>query len=201
MCIRDRLTSFSRTVDVKLSSEPVPVLGWLTTGTLEVGQNAVKFTAPNVRYPDQEWVYEDGAVILVQDGVSVMRSSPPMVTVRKKDSDTLEVWVTRVEVDGDDSLSGSGTATVKAKINEMTETGGSGTEFEITVTTDHLDAWEQYFNEKNDSIHDDFGEGVSTVERNDLESKVTLRITGKKSDETHDVEWNVRVFEVGVELM
>ncbi|HID60718.1 MAG TPA: hypothetical protein EYP46_02525 [Hadesarchaea archaeon] len=44
-------TDYSYTVDVKLSSDPLPLLGWYTTGSLKVKDDTIKFYSANPHRP------------------------------------------------------------------------------------------------------------------------------------------------------
>ncbi|MEM2878565.1 MAG: hypothetical protein QXG10_03340 [Candidatus Hadarchaeales archaeon] len=178
------ITSYTHTVDVKLSCDPLPILGWLTTGSLRLNGGKIKFSSPNPHYVPQEWIYENGAVILVQEGTSIMRSPPPMITVRQAAGDNLEVWVTTFYIDGTDNVAGSGTATVTVALDSVTVENTPRASLTVTVSG-NVTAWRKYFESVSAKINSDFGSNVSQVQS--TASSVSLSINGKRSDATNDI--------------
>lgn len=194
-------TDYSYTVDVKLNSDPLPLLGWYTTGSIAVKDSVMKFNATNPHYVPQKWVYENGAVILVQEDRSVMRSSPSMVTVKQAAGTYIEVWVTTVKVRGEDEMAGSGGATVELELNSLSYAAENQLRGSVEVTVyNNLLAWQNYFLAKRDAINSSFGSSVSEVESTD--TYVKLIIKGKSGNPgIQDIYYWERNVEVNAYLL
>lgn len=78
---------------------------------------SVEFEIRNSQYPSQTYVYEDGGVILLQDGGGTMLSTPAMLSFRERTENEVEIWVNRYFlVGGDSSLSQSGYVSLKVTL-------------------------------------------------------------------------------------
>jgi hypothetical protein len=105
------------------------------------------------QYPSQTWVYEGGAVILVQDDTSIMYSEPELVKV-SADGNNLEVTVDYIFIKLEGTHGGSA-PTAKSLTVHMpnsplyTVKPADGVpnrgEVEVTVVSDYAEAWEEYF--------------------------------------------------------
>ena len=111
----------TRTITFRLNSEPLPIFGGATTGSLTVDGGRVSFYSPNPNYVPQEWIYENGAVILVQGGVPIMRSAPSMIDVKESGGNTLRVTVQKLYVDGFSRVAGSGSAGLEVSLENVSE--------------------------------------------------------------------------------
>jgi hypothetical protein len=140
----------SRTVDVKMNAEPIPIFGGPAKGGLLSFDNSggtLSFQINNSYYVDQTWVYENGAVILVQEGKSIMASMPAMVAAvdDERDNIRVEVHVVRLKGKGT-SIGGAGTRTiVLVKENSYYEVENSPREnVTISVNSTYRGAWAEY---------------------------------------------------------
>jgi hypothetical protein len=117
----------------------------------------IRFDANNAYYVDQSWVYELGAVILVQDNASVMVSrfeDVGLVIVDNKDiygnplpGDNIRVEVHFIRIKRfDSSISSMGTSTILlAKENSYYEVENSPREnVTISVNSTYRGAWAEY---------------------------------------------------------
>lgn len=187
-------SGYSTTVDVKLNSEPLPLLGWMSTGTLQIAEDRIRFESNNSYYPSQNFVYKNGAVILVQDKKSVVSSSPSMITTYERPGENIEVWVTLVSlnVSGENAVGGSGSVTLELELDNITYRSENRENVELTMNNNHL-AWHDYFMDKSEYLAGKFGENISTVWMDNNADTTGLVITGKDPDKKDIFYWERHV--------
>jgi len=110
---------------------------------------SISYSSNNNYYINQMFEYENGALLIVQDSRSLVKSSPA-VTVSKLGATGISVMVSAVELVGDRRTKSSNT------IEEVClRSNSSGvlysdsdlvSDVNITVYTNYPDAWAQYFN-------------------------------------------------------
>jgi hypothetical protein len=135
-------------------------------------------------YPDQEWVLEGGALILVQDDKSVMISPPAgMIQVENAGGNNLKVTVTYVFVSQPSGSEGRivarrGGVSVSLleppsfsirPANPETPNKDSVT---VSIRTEHASAWHQYFERLSREINSSFGSRISWADNSELENGV-----------------------------
>jgi len=112
----------------------------------------IGFESRNLFYPSQKYVYEGGALILVQDGVDVMLSKPTMIAVSDAENNNIRVDVNFLMVENKNEITslnstGIGTIEVYCKNSVYTVTPVSGPNREniaLTVMSSYQNAWMGY---------------------------------------------------------
>ena len=175
------------------------------------------FNMVNYSYPNQTWVYDDGAVIVAQQNSSVMASggapTPPLVYVEPGDGNNIKVYVNHFVLTrfGRSSISSGGWSTIRAKVvdNYPVKQATDGPNASIVsieiYTSPYTDqAWVKYLS----GLCDDFNAlGYnSSLDRNPLADisggeHLTLTIQGKDNVTTNpDISYYETVTEVQVQL-
>lgn len=149
------------TVEIPLGSGRVPVVSSLSSsgaiivsnaGRMNItltnatfnesynGSGSVKFSSSNNFWLNQEYIFENGAVILNQSNRALMRLTP-----FEMDNDTR---INLFAIENNDSIAGNGVQCVKIIINEREEEPPFANITTITaqVETENPDAWQTYFN-------------------------------------------------------
>lgn len=102
----------------------------------------------NFYYSPQRYIYEDGAVILVQDNKSLMVSMPSLITVEDREGDNVEVRVQTVRLLGSGETSGVGAGVVTIAADNFHSTPVTSTpnleNLTIIIYSEYRDAWGSY---------------------------------------------------------
>ena len=111
--------------------------------------------AQNLVYPDQQYVYECGAVIMVQDNRSVLISAPDFVSAEKIDSESIQVLVKEIKIlNVCPRITSTGIASVRVTIENLYY-GPENKRYRrvlICCFTSYKDAWRTYFERKRDEF-------------------------------------------------
>lgn len=114
-----------------------------------VAKGSISFGSHNAYYAQQEYVYEEGAVLVRQGGSSTVRDGSPPELHRDADG-CLTLTVTFYTLFGDDtSLTGTGSAGVETRIIHAENTTmpfASGKNLTLTGTSRCGDGWERWVN-------------------------------------------------------
>ncbi len=120
--------------------------------TLALARGEMSYSSQNRYYPDQSCIYENGALIIRQEGRAVMKASPHFDCRRQADGN-LTASVTLISLDGvAASRSGTGDARIKSTLRIFDATsyaGGdwaAGRTISINVTTVYPSVWADFFN-------------------------------------------------------
>lgn len=97
-----------------------------------------------VFFSSQRYIYEEGAVILVQPDGEMMLSPPPLLVVVDNGSENIKVFVRRVRIIGSDSASGGGTCSLQVICEEIATESGIRENVEIRISSTHSVAWGCY---------------------------------------------------------
>lgn len=134
-----------------LDGSPENIYGW--------NRGSISYRSNNVYYIDQDFIYENGAVIIDQGGDAVMRVTPNFVAEKNNITNTTFVTVTLVSLEGSTSTrGGSETHTIETTLKSGTESRiplmwgngsipWSGENITYEITTKYPDLWEQFFGE------------------------------------------------------
>jgi hypothetical protein len=110
---------------------------------------SIEFLEPNVA-PAQTYIYEDGAVILVQGDKILMISQPAMITATEANGDNIRVDVHRVIITGPrNSTSEGGTRGIRVEAKQsgyivQPSSGPNCENISLTVTSSYRNAWMEY---------------------------------------------------------
>lgn len=175
-----------------------PVLSF-SSGTFLEDLGSVTYRSDNSNFVDQEYEYENGALILVQDELSLMRQSPSL-EIRRTDNDTnITLDINAVQIRGPvRSVSSNSMEEVNIRYNSSgTLYAGENlfTEFSLTIETEHPPAWKAFLERAAD------GAGLETTEYSlsSNSSAVMLSLTGAPGE---DIKANIRkdVFDVSLNV-
>jgi hypothetical protein len=166
---------------------------------------SIEFLEPNVT-PAQTYIYEDGAVILVQSDRVLMISRPTMITASQANGDNIRVDVHRIIVSSSrKSTNEGGTRGIRVKAKSswyiVSPSGGPNcSSVSVTIQSDYKDAWMEYF----ESVYRDleakgFVTGASPPAGNG--NTLTLKIDGKKGPGIYDIYYYEKVTEIEVSFV
>ncbi|MEM2282217.1 MAG: hypothetical protein QXH26_01535 [Candidatus Hadarchaeales archaeon] len=141
------------TVPLSLGGEPVPsiipflpfVVGRTAGGTIQFDNSwgRLLFRSQNYRYPDMEIIYENGAILLVQEGEALMLSPPAALAVREN-----EVYHQVFELEGENfRISGTGVLSLTLICENLLVSENlvqSGENLTIEFHSPAEDAWTEY---------------------------------------------------------
>jgi hypothetical protein len=160
---------------------------------------SIEFLEPNVT-PAQTYIYEDGAVILVQGDKTLMISQPAMITASAADDNNIRVDVHHVIVTGlRKSTSEGGTRGIRVEAKSsmyiVQPSGGPNrSNVTITIQSDYKDVWMKYLKDMEQELNAK-GFGAS-LDPNIL----TLTIMGKTGD-NNDIYYYEKVTEIEVSFV
>lgn len=159
----------------------------------------IRFDIKNYYYPDQTWAYESGAVILIQDNVSVMESPPGMVVVREIGDNKIEIYFNTIRIRGlDDSISGTGTSTIRASILSWHYPIEKDLRENVTIRirSSYTRAWKQYLQD----LYEMLDAGGYNPDGSFLDT-LQLTILGKDtSPGVKDIYYFERIMEVEIRI-
>jgi hypothetical protein len=172
----------------------------------------VEFDMPNYSYPDQTYIYEDGAVILYQksENSSTMVSEPlfPLAVAIPRDNDNIEVDINTILVDksniSDNSVVKGGWATISVQAVDnyyrvpLSSTPNTAfVKIEIDNSPLTSNAWYNYLNKLATAINLNTQEANAYVQSG--EDKFSLIIQGKDNDTlVNDIYYSEKVQEIVV---
>jgi hypothetical protein len=120
-------------------------------------RGSITYTSNNVYYLDQEYIYENGAVIIDQKGRSVMRVKPTFEASKNNITGTTTVTMTLISLDGTSTqLGGADSHTIRTTLQVGTESRlpfqwgngslpWSGENVTYEITTEYPELWVEYF--------------------------------------------------------
>ncbi|MDI6820436.1 MAG: hypothetical protein QMC89_06000 [Candidatus Hodarchaeaceae archaeon] len=187
----------SRTVDVKMNADPIPIFGGPAKGGLLSFDNSgssIGFQLNNSYYVDQTWVYENGAVILVQGGQSIMASMPAMVAAvdNERENIRVEVHVVRLKGKGT-SIGGTGTRTIVIVRENVVVENYHVPSLTIAINSAYPDAWREYLGHLESRLN---AKGYNAAV-----DDLSITIDGKVEDDgVNDIYYFRKVIEVEISI-
>jgi hypothetical protein len=137
---------------------------------------SISYSSRNNYYIDQVFEYENGALLVIQDSRSLVKSSPA-ITVSKLGATDISVVVSAVERVGNRRTKRSNTIEmVYLKSNSsgvLYSNSDLVSDVNITVSTNYPDAWAQYFNTTADRADLQYGTDY-TIATTDKSTSFTL---------------------------
>ncbi|MEM3402374.1 MAG: hypothetical protein QXH08_04020, partial [Candidatus Hadarchaeales archaeon] len=170
------------------------------------GLGSVELTPTYLRNAQQKWVYEGGAVILQQDGRSIMHKTPEIVKVEKvPGEDNIKVTVNYIFISKPEKMESAVAQNAKTVTLTMTKeprftekpVGGrpNKDKVEVYITSDYAEAWEKYFSDLATKLNREFGSGMASVERPES-NIVKLTINGKGEAGVNDIYYYEKITEI-----
>jgi len=159
---------------------------------------SIEFLEPNVT-PTQTYIYEDGAVILVQGDRALMISQPTMITASEKVGGDIRVDVHRIIISSLRNSTSEGSTRgirVEAKSSMYIVQPFGGPNYDsvsITIQSDFKDAWMEYLKSVERNLKG-FGAYIPD------ENKLTLTITGKHTP-GNDIYYYEKITEIEVSFV
>lgn len=189
---------------VELSSEDETVtpafrrvsLSYLGAGTENSSSGTVSFRPYNLVYPDQTYVYEEDAVIMLQEGKNLMISHPSLISTSEASGDLIEVRVHRFIISGvSSSISTTGSAGIEVTKLSSREVvapleGPNREEVVLEVSSDYRNSWRDYLEEEEKKL-DAKGYNASL-------DGLTLTIRGKNTGGGKDIYYYETLTELEV---
>ena len=120
-------------------------------------RGSITYKANNIYYIDQKYIYENGAVIIDQDGKAVMRVKPTFEAAKNNITGTTSVIMTLISLDGSTTQRGGAEShTIETTLQVGTESRlpfqwgngsvkWSGENITYDITTEYPELWQEYF--------------------------------------------------------
>jgi hypothetical protein len=171
------------------------------------GFGLLRLNARFMEYPQQEWIYEGGGVILKQDDKSIMYSPPQdLITVTDEGMPGENL---RVEVNLRMLQNITGTGSVTAEEGVFTihmpdgprftvypAEGPNRDEVELVILSDYAQAWREYLGQISSDINRDVDDANSWVDDSNIgEGEVKLIIEGRLPSGVNDIYYFEKVWE------
>jgi hypothetical protein len=163
---------------------------------------SVEFQISDVR-PTQTYVYEDGAVILVQGDRDLMIFQPSMISVSESEGDNIRVDVHHIVVSGlGKSTSEQGTCSIRAEAKRseyIVRPFGKPnySSVDVVIYSNYENVWVEYLRSVWQELEASGGFGVSPPD----ESTLTLTIDGKGEGGENDIYYYEKVTEIEIRLV
>jgi hypothetical protein len=146
------------------TDELTPVFAQITINYLIVelwasAYGTVELRVTNEFYPSQTYVYEEGGVVLMQDGVDLMVSKPTMVTASDVGAGLIRVNINFLVIKNRTaSIASTGTATVRASCESSRHVvapveGPNRENVVLAVTSIYETAWSRYLQDLCDELN------------------------------------------------
>jgi hypothetical protein len=185
----------SRTVDVKMAADPIPIFGGPTKGgflSFDNSTSSISFQMNNSYYTDQTWVYENGAVILVEGGKSIMASMPAMVAAVDNEGENIKVEVRVVRLKGKGtSIGGAGIRTIVLVKENVIVENYHVSSLTMAINSAYPDAWREYLEHLESKLN---AKGYNAKVDN-----LSITIDGKVEDNAvNDIYYIRKIIEVEI---
>lgn len=160
--------------------------------TVSFNAGTIKYSSSNAYYMNQDFIYENGALILSQHSEDVMITQPSLSVILNKD---IAFTIFRISELGDKtSATGYGTYPVQTKFVDSKDYVYNNVQ-SITVETSYLNSWDLFFKDvltsENDLFPVEFD--AESVVHTDL-SQVTVTFSGSNPN------LNIKLIEIGAQI-
>ena len=162
----------------------------------KVGGGTLKLQSDYNFMVDQSYVYDNGAVFLVQYDGTVLKTDPPITA--SNDSGTLSLSFNTVELKGDLQASGNGVETLYTKLDGNERLLYGNTDLLVIVketTREYYKFWKSHFDELNATANDGFANITATLTNNTDQTNMTLTINAT-NNQTFYVTVNTKIIEI-----
>ena len=124
-----------------------------------IGRGNIEYNSNNVYYINQDYIYENGAVIIEQEGYGVMRVKPNFIATKNNITNTTTVTTTLITLDGSRAnRGGTESHTIETTLQVGTESRlpfiwgngpikWSGENITYEMTTKYPELWVEFFGE------------------------------------------------------
>lgn len=167
--IRSTTTGGSLAINNDISGLKVDVeknMTGYTTGTKLFYTGTVSYRPSNLNYVDETYCYENGALIISQEGRSMMKLAPGILFEKSSlnGTDYLDVTVRAVALEGDRGvLSSNNIEDIRLTSDYLVDmytfeydpldANNTITSIDLTIYTENKEAWEEFFIESADEIN------------------------------------------------
>lgn len=159
----------------------------------------ISYQSINDYYINQLYEYENGALLVVQNNLSLIRLSPSII-LKRVNATNISITINAVEVIGPGRCISSNTIEeIKLTSNASDELFSSQdllTEVTITVNTVYPDAWEQYFNISAINGNLEYGSSEDYTLVSNI-SSVILEVTGGAGE---DIQLDVNKIKIDTSI-
>jgi len=175
-------------------------------GLLESG--TIEFDSQNQRYPQQSYIWQNGAVILRQGWRATMILPPSdLITATPTPQGFVRITVTRYRIVSQGGFSGTGAASIKVWIvdNRWLTYSEMPNRSKVVITLPVYyplsSAWSDYLQAQVRVINLAFGQdpNYGNAARLDF-NRLALIVGGREGGETHDIVYCERLIDLGVEI-
>lgn len=158
---------FPLNTPISLGTEGIPIFAIGTSGTLSLDTRkgefnihnenrtieyssvgSLKYESNNRYYPPQNYIYENGAVILQQPTGGVIRISSGIRI--EKIENNISFWFTMITLQGENrTIGGTSTEGIQTTLIEnltIVENWQNGDNITIQINSDYAEIWEKHFN-------------------------------------------------------
>ena len=158
----------------------------------------IKYSSSNAYYMNQDYIYENGALILSQHGQDVMSIQPSLSIVLNKD---LSFTLFRVSELGDKtSAGGYGTYPIQTKFVGSSEYSYNDVE-SITIETSYQNAWKLFLEDVlMSNVLDADLDFDSTVTVNPDQDQVTVAFTDDPANNVFLPDLNIKLIDIGAQI-
>ncbi|MCK4364870.1 MAG: hypothetical protein KAW45_02350 [Thermoplasmatales archaeon] len=175
------------TIDLKPNNFTIKLENSEKTATHSLG--SLRYSSENAYFVDQEYVYENGALILSQQSRDIIIVEP---SIYKTKLDLLKICLVKLSENGRRcSASGYGTYPVQTKFLSKEDISFGSLE-KITITSSYKDAWGRYFNDTFSKYYYDFTI-ANTTDNTGIEIEFT-------DPDGHYPTVNIEIFEIEVQV-
>jgi len=158
----------------------------------------IKYSSSNAYYMNQDYIYENGALILSQHGQDVMSIQPSLSIVLNKD---LSFTLFRVSELGDKtSAGGYGTYPIQTKFVDSSEYSYKDVE-SITIETSYQNAWKLFLEDvlMSNMLDADL-DFDSTVTVTPDQDQVTVAFTDDPANNVFLPDLNIKLIDIGAQI-
>lgn len=171
-----------------------------SSGTFLEDLGTISYRSDNSYFVDQTYAYENGALILAQDELALMRQSPSF-DIRRTDNNTnITLDLTAVQILGPDrSISSNSIEEIYIRYNSSStlyESENLFTEFALTIETEYPSAWEEFL----ELAASDAGLEATEYSVSSNSTAAVLTLTGSPGE---DIKANIRknVFDARLNIL
>ena len=193
----------SGTLSINTKSYKVTIIPTVGNET-SINSNIITYHSNNRQYVDQVFRYENGAVILVQDGRSLMTQFPSLFSINQISAHNYTVLIQAINVSGNSDSISSDTYTYLRLTGSQPNTIDLGniSSFDCIISTKYPDAWKAYFKGNLNEISKEIGLKYGTdfiLDPKDYSDNVRLKFLAGSKKQNH-YKLSIREYVITAEI-